>query len=258
MRQHDSVLVILERKEDPLTPLAIDWSYQSLISEMAEFKDNKVSVKSEEFNLNLIHDEFYRDFRRKNYGDLAKGLNQRMEEFTSKQKQGHKLDNFEDMQRALHQMPEHRQTAANLKKHHVIVKEITQQVNSRNLLEVSGLEQDILSKNSMKEHFREAQAMLNDPKVRDYDKLRIASMFCVKYEGTSQASGMLSVLRDNVEDPQDYEAMVKKLLQKCGKQRRVVDKGGPSNLGNTAKKFYSDIFGVRQVQCTSSYHTLLS
>lgn len=244
LRVGDSVLIIMDRREDPLTPLAIDWSYQALIAEMAEFKDNKVTVKTEEFNLNMVHDEFYRDFRRKNYGDLAKGLNKRMEEFTSRQREGHKLDNFEDMQKALHKMPEHRQQAANLKKHHVIVKEITSQVNSRSLLEVSGLEQEILAKNGMKEQYREGVALMGDAKIRDYDKLRVAAMFAVKYEGSGQVSGMLSAMRENVEDGGDYEGMVRKLLGKCGRHKRVVDKGGSSALGSTAKKFYADIFGV--------------
>lgn len=247
--QSQSVVLILERREDPLTPLALDWSYQSLISEMGDFKDNKIKIANEEFNLNLTHDVFYRENRTKNYGDLTQNLNKMMNKFSEQKNQSKQLENFEDMQKALHQMPEFKKESANIKKHYSIVTEITKQVNGRQLLDISQLEQDILVKSSVKEHLKEALVFIKDPKIANYDKLRLSSIFCLKYEGTTQSQQIIQTLVDNcsAEDGQEFANLIEKLLRKSGKSSRILNKGGTSGFGKTAKDFYKDFFGVSSV-----------
>lgn len=238
-----AVALVLERREDPLTPLGIDWSYQSLISELTEFDDNKVKVSNEEFNLNVVHDAFYRENRFKNYGDLANNLNTLMKKFSSQKEQNRELDNFEDMQRALHKMPEFKKQSANMKKHYSIVSEITKQVNSRGLLDLSRLEQEIMARDNAPAQFREAQRFLSDPKVREFDKLRLVSLFSLKYESSSQREQLISQLVGSSPDGQEFSSLIEKLRRKCGKSSRILQRGA-SNLGDKAKNFYKDYFGV--------------
>ena len=238
-----AVVLILERREDPLTPLGIDWSYQSLISELTQFVDNKVKVNNEEFNLNVVHDSFYRDNRFKNYGELANNLNTLMKKFSSQKDENKDLDNFEDMQRALHKMPEFKKQSANMKKHYSIVSEITKQVNSRNLLELSRLEQEIMARDSPNSQFKEAQQFLSDPKVREFDKLRLVSLFSLKYENSPQRDTLINMLVQNSPDGQEFSSLIEKLRRKCGRSSRILQRG-TSNLGEKAKNFYKDFFGV--------------
>lgn len=44
-------LIILDRKEDPFTPLIIGWSYQSLLHEFIGIENNKIISKGKEYNL---------------------------------------------------------------------------------------------------------------------------------------------------------------------------------------------------------------
>ena len=241
--QERSVVLILDRREDPLTPLGLDWSYQSLIAEMGEFNNNKVKIGNEEFNLNLTHDLFYKENRVKNYGELSQNLNSMMSRFTSQKDRTKQMENFEDMQKALHQMPEFKKESANIKKHFSIVSEITRQVNTRQLLDLSRLEQEILTKNAPKDHFRESKEFLEDPKVQEFDKLRLASLYCLKYEGSNMSKSVLQLMISNCSDGKDFAAIIEKLLRKCGRSSRVLQRGG-NNFGMTARNFYQDIFGV--------------
>lgn len=238
-----AVVLILERREDPLTPLGIDWSYQALISELTKFEDNKARVNEEDFNLNVVHDSFYRDNRFKNYGDLASNLNALMKQFSSQKEQTRDLGNFEDMQRALHKMPEFKKQSANMKKHYSIVSEITKQVNSRNLLDLSRLEQDVLARDSPGAQFREAGAFLSDPKLREFDKLRLVSLLSLKYESHPQREALVQQLVGGSVDGQEYSKLLEKLRRKCGRSSRILQRG-TSNLGEKAKNFYKDFFGV--------------
>lgn len=238
-----AVVLILERREDPLTPLGIDWSYQSLISELTEFVDNKVKVNNEEFNMNLIHDQFYKDNRFKNYGELANNLNTLMKKFSAQKDENKDLDNFEDMQRALHKMPEFKKQSANMKKHYSIVSEITKQVNSRDLLNLSRLEQEIMARDNTSAQFREAQQFMSDPKIHEFDKLRLASLFSLKYENSSQRESLVNSMIQNSQDKDEFSSLIEKLRRKCGRSSRILQRG-TSNIGDRARNFYKDFFGV--------------
>ncbi len=45
-------MIIIDRKEDPVTPLLIHWNYQSLLHDLLGIDDNKVVLNGKEYNLN--------------------------------------------------------------------------------------------------------------------------------------------------------------------------------------------------------------
>ena len=205
--------------------------------------DNKVKVNNEEFNMNVIHDQFYKDNRFKNYGELANNLNTLMKKFSAQKDENKDLDNFEDMQRALHKMPEFKKQSANMKKHYSIVSEITKQVNSRDLLNLSRLEQEIMARDNTNAQFREAQQFMSDPKIHEFDKLRLASLFSLKYENSSQRESLVNSLIQNSQDKDEFSSLIEKLRRKCGRSSRILQRG-TSNIGDRARNFYKDFFGV--------------
>ena len=42
----DTVLLIIDRKEDPITPLLNQWTYQAMIHEILEIKNNTVDMSN--------------------------------------------------------------------------------------------------------------------------------------------------------------------------------------------------------------------
>lgn len=76
------MLLIVDRKEDPVTPLLNQWTYQAMIHELLEINNNRVDLKhipnlSEEMKevvLSCMDDQFFKEIMYKNFGDVAEAI----------------------------------------------------------------------------------------------------------------------------------------------------------------------------------------
>ena len=72
-------VLICDRKEDPVTPLLNQWTYQAMVHELIGIKDNRVDLKnvasvSEEMKevvLSSEDDHFFRKVMHINFGELS-------------------------------------------------------------------------------------------------------------------------------------------------------------------------------------------
>ena len=86
--------MICDRKEDPVTPLLNQWTYQAMVHELIGIKDNRVDLRhvehlSEEMKevvLSGIDDPFYRRAMHLNFGDLSNEIQSLVQKFLSAKK----------------------------------------------------------------------------------------------------------------------------------------------------------------------------
>jgi hypothetical protein len=79
----------LDRKEDPVTPLLNQWTYQAMVHELLEIKNNRVDLKHlenlepemREVVLSSDDDKFFRKVMHSNFGDLAQEIEQLVRSF---------------------------------------------------------------------------------------------------------------------------------------------------------------------------------
>jgi vacuolar protein sorting-associated protein 45 len=84
-----TLLLILDRKEDPVTPLLNQWTYQAMVHELLEIKNNRVDLKHlenlepemREVVLSSDDDKFFRKVMHSNFGDLAQEIEQLVRSF---------------------------------------------------------------------------------------------------------------------------------------------------------------------------------
>lgn len=82
------MLLILDRMDDPVTPLLSQWTYQAMVHELLGLNRNRVTLKGtkkkelEEVVLSSTQDKFFADHRHANYGDLG-GQNKLIERTSS-------------------------------------------------------------------------------------------------------------------------------------------------------------------------------
>ena len=75
-------ILILDRKEDPVTPLLNQWTYQAMVHELLEIQSNRVDLKHldhlstemKEVVLSSDDDHFFRSIMFKNYGEVAEEI----------------------------------------------------------------------------------------------------------------------------------------------------------------------------------------
>jgi vacuolar protein sorting-associated protein 45 len=82
-------VLILDRKEDPVSPLLNQWTYQAMIHELLTLNLNRVDLKHieslpsemREFVVSCAEDEFFRKIMFSNFGDVAESIHNLVQSF---------------------------------------------------------------------------------------------------------------------------------------------------------------------------------
>ena len=78
----ETTILILDRREDPVTPLLNQWTYQGMIHELLGLNANKVDLKHishlademKEVVVSCDEDEFFQQIMFSNFGDVANAI----------------------------------------------------------------------------------------------------------------------------------------------------------------------------------------
>lgn len=90
----ETTVLILDRREDPVTPLLNQWTYQAMIHELLGLTNNRVDLKHlahlsdemKEVVLSCDEDEFFNKIMFNNFGDVADAIHELVQSFLSKKK----------------------------------------------------------------------------------------------------------------------------------------------------------------------------
>ncbi|OWB56028.1 hypothetical protein B5S28_g1918 [[Candida] boidinii] len=197
------LLLILDRKNDPITPLLIPWTFQSMVHELIGIKKNTVDM----VNLTKVTDElktvilspeqdtFFRESMYLNFGDLSEKIKNYVNQYKQKTKLSSNVDTLQDMKKFLENYPEFRKFSLNVAKHMALASELDKQINLNRLWEISELEQSIsCSDNHNNDIIELERLLLNEPNddqrrsgipltpITDDNKLRLVSLYALRYE----------------------------------------------------------------------------
>jgi hypothetical protein len=206
----DCMLLIIDRKEDPVTPLLNQWTYQAMVHELIGIQNNRVdlstlkgkqdaklSVEDTNFVLSSEHDPFFKSSMYLNFGDLGARIKEMVEKYQAKAKKGIKLDSVEDMQRFVDEYGSLLSESGSVKKHVNIMHELNTIVDSRNLMKVSALEQTLACEQDHNIAVEQVRELLKDKSVQFKDKLRIVMLYALRYEQIkNEIATFKSILRD--------------------------------------------------------------
>ena len=145
------ILLILDRRDDPVTPLLNQWTYQAMVHELLGIHNGKVDlsevpdIRSElkEIVLSQDQDPFFKKTMYMNFGDLGGNIKEYVEQYQSRTKSTASIESIADMKRFVEDYPEFRKLSGNVSKHVALVGELSRQVGEQTLLDVSELEQSL-------------------------------------------------------------------------------------------------------------------
>ena len=130
--QSNTVLLLLERREDPVTPLMTQWTYQvkenliiihdykAMLHELLEIKNNRIDLRKDkdyagkedaeavkyvskainnifsekEFVISQHNDHFFETNFAEDFGQLAESVRKELEEYTSVRQQSEQIDSI--------------------------------------------------------------------------------------------------------------------------------------------------------------------
>lgn len=189
-RNENIILLIFDRREDPVTPLLTQWTYHAMIHELLEIKQNIISLSNrkfsnkekEEFVLSEQYDDFFRNHKYDNFGDIGFSIRDLVNNHHESTKVNQRLETTEDISRFVKMYPEFKKEYNNIYKHVSILDELSKIVQERDLMRISALEQDLTVCDNLDEHSKQVGNILSDARISQFDKLRLALLYSLKYE----------------------------------------------------------------------------
>ncbi|KAK2749458.1 vacuolar protein sorting-associated protein 45 [Myotisia sp. PD_48] len=196
------ILLILDRRDDPITPLLNQWTYQAMVHELLGINNGRVDLSEvpdirpelKEIVITQDQDPFFKKNMYQNFGDLGGNIKEYVEQYQSRTKTSMSIESIADMKRFVEDYPEFRKLSGNVSKHVALVSELSRKVGEHNLLDVSELEQSFACNDNHSADLKSLQRLIQSPAVTADNKLRLVALYALRYE--KQPSNSLPVLLD--------------------------------------------------------------
>lgn len=255
-RAEPTLLLVIDRLDDPVTPLLSQWTYQAMIHELVGVRNNRVDLShvakqptdQREVVLSSEQDAFFKGAMYDNFGDLGNKIRALVEEFQVVSKSNQNIQSIEDMQRFVENYPEFRAKSGNVSKHVNMMGELSRVVDSRHLYEVSPVEQELACGSERNSAYDSIVELLQSNRVREQEQLRLVMLFALRYEkdGQRQLDGLISRLENNGVGRRKV-ALVRGLLGLAGETQRTGDLYGSRSFFARASKMVDGLKGVDNV-----------
>ncbi|KAG6814251.1 hypothetical protein H0H92_015366 [Tricholoma furcatifolium] len=255
------LLLILDRRNDPVTPLLSQWTYQAMVHELLGIQNGRVDMKMvpdirpelAEILLTTNTDPFFQAHYLETFGDLGTSLKDYVQSYQSRS-MAHSpssINSISDMKKFVEDYPEFRKMGGNVSKHVALVGELSRIVGRDKLLEIGEIEQGLAT--SAGADFRSVQAIITNPSVTPWHKLRIVMLYALRYQTTqtSNIATLINLLLTNGISREDAR-LVYVVLNIAGADQRQDDLFSTESL---LAKGRSALKGLKGVENVYTQHT---
>ncbi|ORX98635.1 Sec1-like protein [Basidiobolus meristosporus CBS 931.73] len=257
------ILLILDRRNDPVTPLLTQWTYQAMVHEMLGIHNGRVDLSSvpdikkdlKEIVLSVDQDLFYKKNKFLNFGDLGANIKSYVDEYQNKTKSNIKIESVSDMKRFVEEYPEFRKLSGNVSKHVTLVGELSRLVGELHLLEVSELEQSLACNESHASDLKTLQKMIENSRISDRAKVRLVLLYALRYEKSpnNAITTLIELLHRNGISELDIK-LIGTVMQYAGADQRQDDLFENENIFSRGKNVFKGLKGVENVYTQHTPH----
>ena len=194
------ILLLLDRRNDPVTPLLNQWTYQAMVHELLGITAGRVDLSTipdvrpelKEIVLSPSADPFFAKTQFLNFGDLGAQIKDYVDTYQTKTKSNMNIESIADMKRFVEDYPEFRRLSGNVSKHVTLVGELSRRVDVDSLLEVSELEQSLACNDTHTQDLKALQRMLQQ-RIPTHNKVLLVALYNLRY-GRHQQSALALLL----------------------------------------------------------------
>ncbi|CAN0928585.1 Vacuolar protein sorting-associated protein 45 homolog [Linum grandiflorum] len=249
------LLLILDRRDDPLTPLLNQWTYQAMVHELIGIQDNKVDLRGigksskdqQEVVLSSEQDGFFKINMHENFGDIGMNIKRMVDDFQQVAKSNQNIQTIDDMAKFVENYPEYRKMHGNVSKHVTLVTEMSKIVEERKLMLVSQTEQELACNGGQGAAFEAVTNLLYNESVSDIDRLRLVMLYALRYEKESPVQ-LMQLFNKLASRTAKYKpGLVQFLLKQAGVDKRTGDLFGNRDFLNIARNMARGLKGVENV-----------
>ncbi|KAJ3074621.1 vacuolar protein sorting-associated protein 45 [Podochytrium sp. JEL0797] len=252
------ILLLLDRRNDPVTPLLNQWTYQAMVHELFGILHGRVDLTSipslqnkdlTEIVLSPDTDAFYKKCMFLNLGDLGAQIKVYVDEYQAKHKSSMNIESIGDMKKFMQEYPEFRKLSGNVTKHVTLVGELSRRVEVEGLLEAGEVEQSLACSENHSNDLRTVQKLIGQSNIPFEMKLRLVLLYALRYEkSTSNATqSLIESLRNCSDCTEKHLSLVDGILAYGGFDRRMEDLFANQDILARTKNAFKGLKGVDNV-----------
>lgn len=257
----EPLVLVIDRTSDPVTPLLTQWTYQAMVHDLLGVNNNRVDLGGKEvltkvpkdqkqIVLSSQQDEFFKKEMYNNYGELGIEIKNLVDSFQEASKMNHNIQSIEDMQRFVENYPEFRAKQGNVSKHVTLVTELSRIVEEGMLMRSSELEQEIACNSAVKSStfWNEVLEIINDHKVKEDHKVKLAMLYAIRFEKDGEAVARLISALIDAGVPVKKTSIIREVLDYGGQGKRDGELfGANKSLFSRASSAVKGLKGVDNV-----------
>ncbi|KAK7068417.1 vacuolar protein sorting-associated protein 45 [Halocaridina rubra] len=252
------LLLIVDRRDDPVTPLLQQWTYEAMVHELLGVNNGRVSLAHvsgvtddlKEVVMSPTQDEFYSQCMYLNYGEIGQTIKDLMEDYQRKLSKQQKVESINDMKHFVESYPQFKKMSGTVTKHVTVVGELSRLVGTHNLLGISECQQELVCGSDHSENLQRIYQLVTDPKVREMDAVILVMLYALRHEGhpNNDVRGLVNSLRKrSVAD--HHIKLLSSLLDYGGARARQSDLFGTGvqDVASIRKRLFKGLKGVDNV-----------
>ena len=250
----NGIFLLYDRKEDPISPLINQWTYQAQLHEILGIKNNVIEIKKgteglitnakpEKYVISDVEsiDKFFSKYKFADYGTVATAVQQEADKLKNDNEQLNKESSIEELRKIIDQLPEKKKESMAITKHYKLFYSISEYVTKHKLMDLSKLEQDISVNDNKKEQFNQIVQIISDQNVQHLDKCKLYLLYMLKYENDSSVNNLKNIMIEK--DLGDWVKYGEALIKYAGRKKRNLDCFQDKDIFSKGKKFILNAFG---------------
>ncbi|PRP79920.1 hypothetical protein PROFUN_12409 [Planoprotostelium fungivorum] len=260
--QEQPLLLIIDRRDDPITPLLTQWTYQAMVHEILNIDNNTVTVegaskKPEKMVLSSMQDDWYKKAMYMNYGDLGvKVKDELVTEYQTQTKKNQTIESIDDIKRFVEEYSEFKKLAGHVTKHVTLLGELDKKIKERRLLKASEVEQSLACETDHSSHVNDVRNLIESGELRSHEMIRLIMLYAIRYEDypahETESLRQVLVERYSGDGPnrvtQQQLHALDSVLRYGGKRSRSGELfGGPKNLTSFVNNLRREMKGVENI-----------
>lgn len=225
-----SLILILDREIDIITPLLTSWSYLSMIHEYLQIINNMVNIDNEKLMIDFDNDIFLKQNYFCNYGELGEKVKQWVNDLKNRNDKIKKMKEEKDIKSLTYNSLEHIEFNKCFTKHLNITNQIFNKIKSNKLLKISECEQELMCNENLnpKEILKILVELIKDVDIEEKYKIKLSLLYLLRYSFDKKKVNDISTLFQM--DVSNYNKILEPFIKTFNENTNMVKIPGNKNM----------------------------
>eukprot|EP01091_Cochliopodium_minus_P019939 TRINITY_DN8552_c0_g1_i1.p1 TRINITY_DN8552_c0_g1~~TRINITY_DN8552_c0_g1_i1.p1 ORF type:complete len:502 (-),score=146.29 TRINITY_DN8552_c0_g1_i1:53-1558(-) len=218
------LIIIMDRKEDPVTPLLIPWTYQSMLHEEIGISNNKIKRGNTEIMLNVDQDDVFKEIIYQTLIDIGNTLSKKAKELQIEEQRLKVMNTNEEIKESLFGSTLYAKKKENITKHINLNSELSNAIKNKSYFDLSEIQQDLSTQQNHSFALSNVLKAVKNKTYSEIERIKLLILYNLRYE-EEKGNPVANIAEDLIKsgfDP-NLVRLISKTAAYAGTKKRTGD-----------------------------------